>query len=266
MFSPQEMAWEDDPLLYDVTCPTDIALLPDVVSAVDGDLVLLPEPTIVVTPPEDRSREEEAEETIPTRPSAQFARDTWWDALLSFYAEDHGFGASDMQLVAISHVQRNTAMKSIMSDLRALFQSSPCWTSFLHLPRFFDTLFSPVRRKSLQPSLMLASLALGTLSQSSEAEYGSKGRNKALKLLDMANGAIESSLATGWVDIGLAQAAMVRPSLPSLGFLWKLAFTRFIDDCIFRDALSSQAELRSLEVIVTLSRFSPPPFRSDQNR
>ncbi len=207
------MAWEYDPSFYDVTYPADMALLPDIVSTIDGDFVLLPEPTIVITPPEDRTVEEEAEEAIPSRPSAQFARDTWWDALLSFYADDHGFGASDMQLIAINHTQRNTAMRTVMSDLRALFQSSPCWTSFLHLPRFFDTLFSPVRRKTLQPSLMLASLALGTLCQSSEAEHGSKGRDKALKLLDMANSAIQSSLATGWVDIGLVQAAMVRASL-----------------------------------------------------
>ncbi|KAI1796440.1 hypothetical protein LXA43DRAFT_912176 [Ganoderma leucocontextum] len=204
-----EMAWDYDPLLDNVTSPTDIALLPDVLSIVDGDLELLLEPTIVVTPPEVRSGEEDAEQTIPTRPSAQFARDTWWDALLSFYANDHGFGDGDMQLIAVNHTQRNMAMKSIMSDLRALFQSSPCWTSYIHLPRFFDTVFSPVRRKSLQPSLMLAALALGTLCQSSEAEYGAKGRNKALKLLDMANGAIESSLATGWIDIGIVQAALI---------------------------------------------------------
>ncbi|PIL34193.1 transcription factor [Ganoderma sinense ZZ0214-1] len=206
-----EMTWEYDPLLYDVTyaADMDMALLPGVVSTLDGDFALLPEPTIVVTPPEDQNVEEEAEEAIPSRPSAQFARDTWWDALLSFYADDFGFGASDMQVIAISHTQRNMAMKAIMADLRALFGSSPCWTSFLHLPRFFDSLFSPVRRKSLQPSLMLASLALGTLCQSSEAEYGSKGRDKALRLLDMANGAIEASLATGWVDIGLAQAALM---------------------------------------------------------
>lgn len=236
------MAWEYDPLLYDVIYPTDMTLLPGVVSTLDGDFALLPEPTIVVTPPEDRNVEEEAAEAIPSRPSAQFARDTWWDALLSFYADDYGFGASDMQIVAISHTQRNMAMKAVMADLRALFGSSPCWTSFLHLPRFFDSVFSPIRRKSLQPSLMLASLALGTLCQSSEAEYGSKGRDKALRLLDMANGAIEASLATGWVDIGLAQAALVRLSL-HLICTFREHDTIIADDCILRDAHSPKADL-----------------------
>ncbi|KAI1791304.1 hypothetical protein LXA43DRAFT_945720 [Ganoderma leucocontextum] len=199
-----EMTWEYD-------APTDIGLLPGVLSIFDGDLALPPEPTIVVTPPEVRSDAEDSEsETIPTRPSAQFSRDTWWDALLSFYADDHGFRGGDTQLIGTSHIQqRNMAMKSVMSDLRALFQSSPCWVSYIHLPRFFETLFSPVRRRSLQPSLILAALALGTLFQSSEAEYGAKGRDKALKLLDMANGAIGSSLATGWVDIGIVQAALI---------------------------------------------------------
>ena len=41
------------------------------------------------------------------------------------------------------------------------------------------------------------------------SEKGHKGRKRALKLLDMAHSALEGSLATGWVDIGLAQAALV---------------------------------------------------------
>ena len=203
------MVWEGDLLLNDTASLSDVMFLPGMPSV--SDFVLTQEPAIVVTPPEDRSKEEDRE-SIPARPGSQFARDTWWEALLSLYATDNGFGDAGMQLAPITHAQRTASMKAIVSDLRALFQASPCWISYLHLPRFFDTLFSPVRRNSLQPSLMLAALALGTFAQSSEAEYGAKGRAKSLKLLDMANGALEASLATGWVDIGLAQAAQVRLS------------------------------------------------------
>lgn len=101
-------------------------------------------------------------------------------------------------------------MKGIVSDLRAFMQASPNMVNFMHLPRFFDMVFNPIRRSSLQPSVLLSVLALGVFSQSSEAERGSRGRAQALKLLDMAHGALEGALSTGWVDVGLAQAALVR--------------------------------------------------------
>ncbi|EJF65111.1 hypothetical protein DICSQDRAFT_132648 [Dichomitus squalens LYAD-421 SS1] len=201
-----EMDWENDPLLDDAASLTDATFLAGLSSI--PDFASTQEPMIVVTPPED-GNEEKDNESIPPRPGSRFARETWWDALLSLYAADDGFGDSDMRLTSISQAQRTASMKAIVSDLRALLQASPCWISYLHLPRFFDKLFSPVRRNSLQPSLMLAALALGTFAQSSEAEYGAKGRAKSLKLLDMANGALEASLSTGWVDIGLAQAALM---------------------------------------------------------
>ncbi|KAI0743811.1 hypothetical protein C8Q80DRAFT_1183246 [Daedaleopsis nitida] len=194
-----ELAWEfDDPLLFDIG----FAQPPF------GTQVA----AIVVTPPqandEDQNRDHDQQQSIPSNPGAQFARDTWWDALLTFYtlqAEPD----NDMQMISLSPAQRSSAMKAMMTDLKALLQSSPCWFSYINLPRFFDTLFNPIRRHNLQPSLLLSALALGTLSTSSEVEHGARGRQKALKLLEMAHGALEGALATGWVDIGLAQAALL---------------------------------------------------------
>ena len=62
----------------------------------------------------------------------------------------------------------------------------------------------------MQPSLLLTALALGTLAQSSEAENGAPGRARALKLMDLADSALQASLASGWVDLGLVQASWVR--------------------------------------------------------
>ncbi|KAI0645408.1 hypothetical protein C8Q79DRAFT_964451 [Trametes meyenii] len=142
------------------------------------------------------------DEPIPSRPSVQFARETWWEALLTFYSSDGDPGS----VISLTAEQRSGALRLIVNDLRALFHSSASWMSFIHLPRFFETLLNPIRRAEMQPSLLLAALALGTLTQSSEIEKGEKGRRRALQLLDMAHGALQSSLATGWVDIGLAQA------------------------------------------------------------
>ncbi|OJT13401.1 hypothetical protein TRAPUB_10036 [Trametes pubescens] len=111
-----------------------------------------------------------------------------------------------MHTISLTSEQRNRSMRFIISDLRAVFQSCASWMSFLNLPRFFATVLDPLRRTEMQPSLLLSILALGVLAQSSELERGAKGRQRALKLLDMAHGALQSSLAAGWVDVGLAQS------------------------------------------------------------
>ncbi|OJT02079.1 hypothetical protein TRAPUB_7495 [Trametes pubescens] len=149
----------------------------------------------------DKDREDEAD-SIPARPGLQFTRETWWDALLTFYSDETGTS----QAIALTTEQRGTAMRSIVADLRALFHSSLYWASFIHLPRFFDAVLNPARRATMQPGLMLSALAAGILAQSSEAERGAPGRERAVRLLGLADGAVQASLATGWVDIGLIQA------------------------------------------------------------
>ncbi|KAI0351438.1 hypothetical protein OH77DRAFT_938368 [Trametes cingulata] len=144
-------------------------------------------------------------ESIPSRPSLKFTRETWWDALLSFYSSDDD-RAPPVDPCSLTMEQRSMTVRRIVSDLRALFRSSIYWVSFIHLPRFFETVVNPARRATMQPGLLLSALALGTLAQSSEAEKGAPGRVRALKLLDMAYSAVQASLVSGWVDIGLIQA------------------------------------------------------------
>lgn len=67
----------------------------------------------------------------------------------------------------------------------------------------------------MQPSYILASLALATFLQSSETGLGAEGRNKALRLRDEAQSALEASLNTGRLDHELAKAAWVRRLSPA---------------------------------------------------
>ena len=62
----------------------------------------------------------------------------------------------------------------------------------------------------MQPSLILAALALATLMKSSEIGLGEVGRNRALYLRDAAQTSLENSLSARWIDPTLAQAALVR--------------------------------------------------------
>ncbi|KAF8442969.1 hypothetical protein L210DRAFT_3534542 [Boletus edulis BED1] len=67
--------------------------------------------------------------------------------------------------------------------------------------------FDPDRRTRMQPSLLPAALAIATFFQSSEAGFGKQGRRKAMRLRDVAQGALEASLNARWIDEELAQAA-----------------------------------------------------------
>ncbi|KAI0754626.1 hypothetical protein C8Q80DRAFT_1266219 [Daedaleopsis nitida] len=150
-------------------------------------------------------RRKHEESSIPPRPSLQFTRDTWWDALLTFYSTEDC--STEVGIITLTPDQRTSTVQHIVSDLRALFHSSIYWVSFINISRFFDSLLTPTRRTSMQPALALSALAVGRFAQSSEAEQGARGRAKALKLLDIAHGALQASMASGWVDIGLIQAA-----------------------------------------------------------
>lgn len=61
----------------------------------------------------------------------------------------------------------------------------------------------------MQPSLVYAGLALATLMKSSSLELGHAGRNRALWLRDAAHSNMEQSLNAGWIDLPLAEAALV---------------------------------------------------------
>ncbi|TBU25488.1 hypothetical protein BD311DRAFT_764367 [Dichomitus squalens] len=146
---------------------------------------------------------QEVEQNIPRRPSLQFTRETWWDALLTFYSTDSG----TTDTISLVPEQRSATVLRVVSDFRALFHASIYWVSFIHIPRFFDALLNPTTRGSMQPSLVMSALAIGLFSQSSEAEKGAAGRAKALQLIEIAHSSLQASMASGWVNVELIQAA-----------------------------------------------------------
>ncbi|KAI1789635.1 hypothetical protein LXA43DRAFT_1152573, partial [Ganoderma leucocontextum] len=172
--------------------------------------------------------EEDKSVVIARDPDLQFTRETWWDALLSLYASEHGSGQQFYIAPATASGMRETTTTRVTVDLRFIFRASPHWLHFINLPRFFGSLLDPRARHSIQPSLILGALALSTFFRSHEGELGSRGRERAMTLRDQAQSALEASLNSRWVDHGLVQAA------------WLLAFFE-----ICAHPLHSTARVRS---------------------
>jgi hypothetical protein len=61
----------------------------------------------------------------------------------------------------------------------------------------------------MQPALVYSCLALAMLLRSSEIELGANGRAHALRLRDAAQSHLHESWNLQWIDLGLAEAAMV---------------------------------------------------------
>ncbi|KAJ7442636.1 hypothetical protein FB451DRAFT_1057345 [Mycena latifolia] len=142
--------------------------------------------------------------TIVSQPSVEFSKKTWWDSLLSLYLSPNA-----VRLESLSASQRDHASQRINTDLRFLFRASNYWFSFLHAPTFFNNVYDPSKREQIQPSLVLAILAMSTFWQSSEIGLGHRGRERALILRDEAQSALEASFNAAWVDDSLAQAAWI---------------------------------------------------------
>jgi hypothetical protein len=138
---------------------------------------------------------------IISEPSLDFTRKIWWDSLLSLYASSAGHPTHSSQRDIISN--------EIVLDLKFVFRTSNYWFAFFHIPSFFATFYDPKKRERMQPSLVLALLAIATFWQSSEIGKGSEGRERALRFRDEAQGALEASFNARWVDETLAQAAWV---------------------------------------------------------
>jgi hypothetical protein len=114
--------------------------------------------------------------------------------------------------------QRDGAVNQIFGDVRFVFRSSHYWFSFLNVPRFFNNFADPMRRNSMQPSLLLSLLAVSTFLQSPTREYPEESRRMSVRLRDEAQGYLEASLYARAIDEELAQAAWVR-----LGLLERMA-------------------------------------------
>ncbi|KAI9066862.1 hypothetical protein FKP32DRAFT_1673551 [Trametes sanguinea] len=176
--------------------PSDFLLAPDLQSA-----------SSYGTAYEVAQDQDDSEPTeITTVPSVQFTRETWWDALLTLYAAPlDNLGQIPHMTVAL----RNSTAERVAADLRFLSRCPIHWYSFLNIPRFFAALFNPARRSAIQPSLILGLLGLATFNQSSELELGARGREKALRLIDQAHATFNASVNSGWIDVGLVQAAWI---------------------------------------------------------
>ncbi|KDR82669.1 hypothetical protein GALMADRAFT_275797 [Galerina marginata CBS 339.88] len=135
-------------------------------------------------------------------PSLNFSRKIWWDSLLSLY-----ISPTSTRIHAPTVPQRESAAQGITADLRFLFRASNYWFSFFHIPSFFGNFFDSTKRERIQPSLILALLAMSTFWQSSEIGYGKQGRERALRFRDEAQAAMDASFNAGWIDETLAQAA-----------------------------------------------------------
>ena len=61
----------------------------------------------------------------------------------------------------------------------------------------------------MQPALVYAYLAMARFVRSSEIELGARGRVQALRLRDVAQAHLQESWRMQWIDLGLAEAAMV---------------------------------------------------------
>lgn len=155
---------------------------------------------------------------LPVLPGSSFVQKTWFDSLLDTYASLDATTAPGQFYqpgsLTLTSEARSRAHSSIIADLRHLFARSSWWFSFIHLPSFWANFHSPERRTSsdLQPGLLLSALAMAVFFKSNEAEGGTWGRERAARIKAEAEAAVESSLAVGWIDVGLAQAAWVCPN------------------------------------------------------
>jgi hypothetical protein len=143
---------------------------------------------------------------IAPEPSLDFTRKTWWDSLLAMY------NSSSPYIPSLTTAQRHRATDLVTDDIRSLLRGSNYWFSFINVPYFLGRYYDPVRRERMQPALLPAALAIAALFQSSEAGYGKRGRDRALRLRDVAQGHLEASLNARWIDDSLAQAAWVSSS------------------------------------------------------
>ena len=88
----------------------------------------------------------------------------------------------------------------------------------INLNFLLRNLSNPQERSLIQPAFVLASLAMATLMRSSDIERGEAGRTHALWLRDHAQRALEDSWNNRWVDVPLAEAALVgafNPAFPA---------------------------------------------------
>src|SRR5580692_6424331 len=106
-------------------------------------------------------------------------------------------------------MQHNFPFLIFGPHLHLSFTTSNHWLTFLNVHWFLRDLFDSNARAHMQPALVYAFLAMAMLVRSSEIELGASGRAHALRLRDSAQAHLRESWSLQWVDLGLAEAAMV---------------------------------------------------------
>lgn len=139
-------------------------------------------------------------------PSVQFSRETWFDHIRDLYTVSMPVSGDS----SLALTQSDGGFSKIIDDIRFFFKFSPYWFSFLNVPRFYNNLMDPYRRSCMQPSLLLALLAVSKCLQSAEQKYPAEVQRMAVLLRDEAQGYLEASLFARAIDVELAEAAWVR--------------------------------------------------------
>lgn len=155
---------------------------------------------------DENGEESDVVSDISGEPSIRFSRKIWFESMCALYAS---LDPRYSKTMTLTRATRDTISQQITVDLRFLFRASNYWFSFFHVPTFFGSFFDPHKRETMQPSLILAALALATFWQSSEIGQGSAGRARALRFREEAQSALEASFNAGSIDETLAQAAWV---------------------------------------------------------
>ncbi|KAI0044523.1 hypothetical protein FA95DRAFT_1562170 [Auriscalpium vulgare] len=186
-----------------------------------------------IEPAEEQAADDRDVEDLGLEPSVQFSRKVWWDHVLHLYSTSSTYNTR-----ALTQTQRDLSSSNVINDIRYLFRSTSYWFSFINVPRFYNNFLDPVRRSSMQPSLILSALAVSTYLQSSQLGRGENGRRMAMMLRNEAQSFFDASLSSRYVDEELAQAA------------WMLAFF----EVLAHPAHSTTRVLSSLQVLDNVIR------------
>ncbi|KAI9573643.1 hypothetical protein HD554DRAFT_2167211 [Boletus coccyginus] len=118
------------------------------------------------------------------------------------HSSSHSLLAVYLAILSEPVSKRQQAADQITGDLRFFFRSSNHWFNF---PHFLSIYFDPERRPRMQPSLLPAAFSIATFFQPSKADFGKQRRRKAMRLRDVAQGALEASFNARWIDEEPAQ-------------------------------------------------------------
>ncbi|KDQ27287.1 hypothetical protein PLEOSDRAFT_1076525 [Pleurotus ostreatus PC15] len=126
------------------------------------------------------------------------------------------------------------------------FKDTGHWLSFLNLDFFTSSLFNPEDRLHIQPSFILAGLALAVLMKSSELEGGSNGRGRALWFRNAAQEALNKAWRSEWIDAQLAEAAFML-SLFEMSVHPQYDPDRVVNSLVFLDNIIRHVSLTSVD-------------------